>query len=167
GLLVLQILRTMMEMLPLMERSMILMQSSLRNGDLSAEFKDFSNNSSNKVNVVGSIVPTIRQNSLSNTNPYSAASPSNTTAIPTHRQSSFKDASQPTDYLDMPELEDITYSDDDNDVGAEADINNLETSITVSPIPTTRIHKDHLVSEIISDLSSTTQTRSMTRVVKD
>nr|GEX60483.1 putative ribonuclease H-like domain-containing protein [Tanacetum cinerariifolium] len=29
------------------------------------------------------------------------------------------------------------------DVGAEADFNNLETSITVSPIPTTRIHKDH------------------------
>nr|GEW31661.1 hypothetical protein [Tanacetum cinerariifolium] len=34
---------------------------------------------------------------------------------------------------DMPELEDITYSDDEDDVGAEADFNNLETSITVSP----------------------------------
>nr|GEU31924.1 retrovirus-related Pol polyprotein from transposon TNT 1-94 [Tanacetum cinerariifolium] len=65
------------------------------------------------------------------------------------------------------ELEDITYSDDENDVGAEASFNNLETSITVSPIPTTRIHKDHPVSQIIGDLSSTTQTRSMTRVVKD
>nr|GFA83304.1 retrovirus-related Pol polyprotein from transposon TNT 1-94 [Tanacetum cinerariifolium] len=43
-------------------------------------------------------------------------------------------------------LEDITYSDDENDVGAEADFNNLETSITVNPIPTTRIHKDHPVS---------------------
>nr|GEZ81820.1 putative ribonuclease H-like domain-containing protein [Tanacetum cinerariifolium] len=52
-------------------------------------------------------------------------------------------------------------------VGAEADFNNLETSITVSPIPTTRIHKDHPVSQIIGDLSSTTQTRSMTRVVKE
>nr|GEZ18640.1 putative ribonuclease H-like domain-containing protein [Tanacetum cinerariifolium] len=30
----------------------------------------------------------------------------------------------------MPELEDITYSDDENNVGAEADFNNLETSIT-------------------------------------
>nr|GEW00676.1 ribonuclease H-like domain-containing protein [Tanacetum cinerariifolium] len=38
---------------------------------------------------------------------------------------------------------------------------------SVSPIPTTRIHKDHPVSQIIGDLSSTTQTRSMTRVVKD
>nr|GEW40840.1 putative ribonuclease H-like domain-containing protein [Tanacetum cinerariifolium]GEW90106.1 putative ribonuclease H-like domain-containing protein [Tanacetum cinerariifolium] len=67
----------------------------------------------------------------------------------------------------MPELEDITYSDDENDVGAEADFNNLETSITLSPISTTRIHKDHPISQIIGDLSSTTQKRSMTKVVKD
>nr|GFB46641.1 hypothetical protein [Tanacetum cinerariifolium] len=46
-------------------------------------------------------------------------------------------------------LDDITYSDDEEDVGAEADFNNLETSITVSPIPTTRVYKDHLVSQII------------------
>nr|GEV00463.1 hypothetical protein [Tanacetum cinerariifolium] len=118
-------------------------ESFTRNRDLSVKFEDCSDNSSNKVNVVGSIVPTIRQNSLNNTNPFSAAGPSNTTASPTHRQSSFKDASQPTDDPDMPELEDIAYSDDENDVGAEADFNNLETSITVSPIPTTRIHKDH------------------------
>nr|GEW04083.1 putative ribonuclease H-like domain-containing protein [Tanacetum cinerariifolium] len=61
----------------------------------------------------------------------------------------------------------IAYFDDENNVGAEADFNNLETSIKVSHIPTTRIHKDHLVSQIIGDLSSTTQTRSMTTMVKD
>nr|GEV97283.1 ribonuclease H-like domain, reverse transcriptase, RNA-dependent DNA polymerase [Tanacetum cinerariifolium] len=77
------------------------------------------------------------------------------------------DASQYPDDPDMPELEDITYSDDDDDVGAEADFNNLETFITVSPIPTTRVHKDHPVTQIIGDLALTTQTRSMTRVVKD
>nr|GEX69964.1 hypothetical protein [Tanacetum cinerariifolium] len=49
----------------------------------------------------------------------------------------------------------------------EADINNLESIILVSPIPTTRIHKDHLTSQIIGDLSSTTQTRSMARAVRD
>nr|GEW32657.1 hypothetical protein [Tanacetum cinerariifolium] len=49
----------------------------------------------------------------------------------------------------------------------EADLNNLETSTTVSPIPTTRVYKDHHVIQIIGDLSSTTQTRSMTRVAKD
>ncbi|GJZ82373.1 putative ribonuclease H-like domain-containing protein [Tanacetum coccineum] len=46
----------------------------------------------------------------------------------------------------MPALEDYNIfasSKDDKDVGAEADINNLDTTIQVSPIPTTRIHKDH------------------------
>nr|GEX74458.1 copia protein [Tanacetum cinerariifolium] len=52
-------------------------------------------------------------------------------------------------------------------VGADADFNNLKTSITISPIPTTRVHKDHPMTQIIGDLSSTTQTRSMTRVAKD
>nr|GEU68415.1 reverse transcriptase domain-containing protein [Tanacetum cinerariifolium] len=42
-----------------------------------------------------------------------------------------------------------------------------EVNAAVSPIPTTRIHKDHPVSQIIGDLSSTTQTISMIRVVKD
>nr|GEU93044.1 putative ribonuclease H-like domain-containing protein [Tanacetum cinerariifolium] len=77
------------------------------------------------------------------------------------------DASQLPDDLDVPELKDITYSDDKDVVGAEADFSNLKSSIPVSPIPTTRIHKDHHVSQIIGDLSSTNQTRSMTRAVKD
>nr|GEV94185.1 hypothetical protein [Tanacetum cinerariifolium] len=135
--------------------------------DLSAEFEDCSENSRNKVNAAGTIVLTVTQNTSNNTNPFSAAGPSNNTASPTYRKSSFIDASKLFDDPDMPELEDITYSNDENDVGVEADFNNLETSIIVSLIPTTRIHKDHLVSQIIGDLSSTTQTRSMTRMVKD
>ncbi|GJS35575.1 putative ribonuclease H-like domain-containing protein [Tanacetum coccineum] len=43
----------------------------------------------------------------------------------------------------MPELEEIVYSEDEDDVGAEAGIINLDFNIPVSPIPTTRIHKDH------------------------
>nr|GFB09625.1 retrovirus-related Pol polyprotein from transposon TNT 1-94 [Tanacetum cinerariifolium] len=46
----------------------------------------------------------------------------------------------------MPALEDIVYSDDEEDVGAEANFSNLEISITVSPIPTTRVHKDHTIT---------------------
>ncbi|GJY34587.1 putative ribonuclease H-like domain-containing protein, partial [Tanacetum coccineum] len=67
----------------------------------------------------------------------------------------------------MPELEDIFYSDDDKDVGAEADMNNLNTFMPVSPIPTTRIHKDHLVEQIIRDLNSAPQTRRMTKNVEE
>nr|GFA88343.1 putative ribonuclease H-like domain-containing protein [Tanacetum cinerariifolium] len=76
------------------------------------------------------------------------------------------DTSQLPDDPNMPELEDITYSSDEDDAGAEADFNNLETSITVSPIPTTRVYKDHPVTQIIGDLSSATQTMSMIRVAR-
>ncbi|GKE66482.1 hypothetical protein Tco_1520643, partial [Tanacetum coccineum] len=49
----------------------------------------------------------------------------------------------------MPALEDIVYSDDDEDVDAEADMNNLDASILVSHILTTRVHNDHPVEQII------------------
>nr|GEU89579.1 hypothetical protein [Tanacetum cinerariifolium] len=106
--------------------------------ELNAEFENCPDNSCNEVNAAA--------------------------VSPTYGKSSFIDASQLPDDLDMPELEDIIYSDDEDVVGAEADFNNLESSIPISPIPTTRIYKDHPVSQIIGDLSSTTQIRSMTRV---
>nr|GEY49792.1 retrovirus-related Pol polyprotein from transposon TNT 1-94 [Tanacetum cinerariifolium] len=113
-----------------------------------SKFEDHSDNNINDVNATGSIVPIARQNSSNSTNSFSAAGLSNTTASPTHGKSLFKDASQLFDNPDMLEMEDITYSDHEN-VGAETDFNNLKTSITVSPIPTTRTHKDHHVSQII------------------
>nr|GEU94673.1 hypothetical protein [Tanacetum cinerariifolium] len=142
-------------------------ESFIRYKDLSAEFEDCSDNSSNEVNAAGTIVPTVGQNSPNSTNTFSAAGPSNAVASPTYGKSLFIDASQLSNDPDIPELKDITYSHDEDDVGVEADLSNLETSITVSPILTTRVHKDHLVSQIIGDLFSTTQTRSMTRVDKD
>nr|GFD01206.1 hypothetical protein [Tanacetum cinerariifolium] len=66
-----------------------------------------------------------------------------------------------------PALEDIIYSDDEKDVSAEVDFSNLKASITVSHIPTARVHKDHHVTQIISDLSLAPQTRSMARMVKE
>ncbi|GJU20398.1 putative ribonuclease H-like domain-containing protein [Tanacetum coccineum] len=53
---------------------------------------------------------------------------------------------------------------DDKDKGAEADLNNLETTMNVSPIPTTRIDKDHPKDQIIRDLNSAIQTRRMTKI---
>ncbi|GJY67516.1 putative ribonuclease H-like domain-containing protein [Tanacetum coccineum] len=52
----------------------------------------------------------------------------------------------------------------DEDVGAEADLNNLEKTMNVSPIPTTRIEKDHPKDQIIRDLTSAIQTRRMTKI---
>ncbi|GKB97114.1 putative ribonuclease H-like domain-containing protein [Tanacetum coccineum] len=69
--------------------------------------------------------------------------------------------------LNMSELEDIVFSDDYEDVGAKADMNNLNTFMPVSPIPTTRIHKDHPVEQIIGDLNSTPQTRRMTKNLEE
>nr|GFA60188.1 hypothetical protein [Tanacetum cinerariifolium] len=94
--------------------------------DLNAEFKDCFENNSNEVNAAGSIVPTIGHTSFNNTNTFSTAGPSNHAVSPTYRKSSFIDASQLLDDPDMQELEDITYSDDEDVVGAEADFNNLE-----------------------------------------
>ncbi|GKB47630.1 putative ribonuclease H-like domain-containing protein [Tanacetum coccineum] len=59
----------------------------------------------------------------------------------------------------MPALEDYSifdFSRDDEDDGAEADMNNLDTTNQVSPNPTTRIHKDHPLDQVIGDLQSAT-----------
>ncbi|GKE55184.1 hypothetical protein Tco_1490340, partial [Tanacetum coccineum] len=61
----------------------------------------------------------------------------------------------------MPALEDysiVDFSRDDEDDGAVADMNNLDTIIQVSYIPTTRIHKDHPLNQVIRDLQSARQT---------
>ncbi|GJR03113.1 putative ribonuclease H-like domain-containing protein [Tanacetum coccineum] len=67
----------------------------------------------------------------------------------------------------MPELEDIVYSNDDEDVGVEADINNLDAFMPVSLISTTRVHKDHPIEQIIRDLNSTPQTRRMIKNLEE
>ncbi|GKC67092.1 putative ribonuclease H-like domain-containing protein, partial [Tanacetum coccineum] len=56
---------------------------------------------------------------------------------------------------------------DDEDDGAEADLNNLDTTIQVSPIPTIRIQKDHPLEQVIRDLQSATQTRKMSKNLKE
>ncbi|GKD51685.1 putative ribonuclease H-like domain-containing protein [Tanacetum coccineum] len=74
------------------------------------------------------------------------------------------------DDLNMPALEDISIFDlsrDNEDVGAKADMNNLDTTIQVSPIPTTRIHKDHPLNQVIRDLQSARQTRNMPKNLEE
>nr|GFB65887.1 hypothetical protein [Tanacetum cinerariifolium] len=107
--------------------------------DLNAEFEECTNNSSNGVNAASSLVFTVGHNFINSTNDFSAAGPSNTDASPTVANSSSQDVSISSHDSDMPNLEDLTQFDDADDVGAEADINNLESIISVSPIPTTRI----------------------------
>ncbi|GJS62164.1 putative ribonuclease H-like domain-containing protein [Tanacetum coccineum] len=56
---------------------------------------------------------------------------------------------------------------DDEDVGAEADLNNLGNTMNVSHIPTTRIHKDHPKDKIIRDINLATQTRRMIKIIEE
>ncbi|GJV14030.1 putative ribonuclease H-like domain-containing protein [Tanacetum coccineum] len=67
----------------------------------------------------------------------------------------------------MHNLEDIVYSGDDEDVGVEANMNNLGAFMPVSPILITRVHKDHLVEQIIRDLNSARETRRITNNLEE
>nr|GFB55192.1 hypothetical protein [Tanacetum cinerariifolium] len=106
----------------------------------SSKFDDFLDNSINEFNADDSPVFVVGQISTNSTNTFSTASPCNTAVSPTHGKSSYMDPSQYPDDPNMLDLEDITYSDDEEDVGAEADFTNLETNITVRSM--TRVVKD-------------------------
>nr|GEV12336.1 hypothetical protein [Tanacetum cinerariifolium] len=142
--------------------------SPIRVRDLRAEFEEFSSNNTNMVNYISAPVNDAWPNLTNNTNSFNTASPSVNAVSLTFRitvKSSFMDPSKYPDDPDMLELEDMVYSDDEEDVGAKADLSNLDTNIPVSPILTTRVHKDHLVNQITGDLNSAPQTRSMSRVL--
>ncbi|GJS34897.1 reverse transcriptase domain-containing protein [Tanacetum coccineum] len=69
----------------------------------------------------------------------------------------------------MPDLEDdsnvfptagiFSGAYDDEDVGTEADFNNMDNTINDSPIPTLRVHKDHPKGQILGDPKLAVQTR--------
>ncbi|GKF04655.1 copia protein, partial [Tanacetum coccineum] len=70
----------------------------------------------------------------------------------------------------MPILEDdsiFDFSRDYKDDGVLADMNNLDTTIQVSPNPTTKIHKEKPFDQVIGDLQSATQTRNMSKNLKE
>ncbi|GJZ10748.1 putative ribonuclease H-like domain-containing protein [Tanacetum coccineum] len=98
---------------------------------------------------------------VNNTNNVNAANTNEVNAV--GRKTSIELPDDPN----MPELEDIVYSDDDEDVGAEVDMNNLDAFMPISPIPTTRVHKDHPVKQIIGDLNSAPQTRRMIKNLEE
>nr|GEV01200.1 hypothetical protein [Tanacetum cinerariifolium] len=70
----------------------------------------------------------------------------------------------------MPALEDVStfyFSSDDEDDHAMAEMNNLDTTIQVSLIPTIRIHKDHHLDQVIGDLQSATQTKKISKNLEE
>nr|GEV90003.1 hypothetical protein [Tanacetum cinerariifolium] len=72
--------------------------------------------------------------------------------------------------LYIPALKDVSIFNilsNDEDDGVVADMNNLDTTIQVSPIPTTRIHKVHPLDQVTGDLQSATQTRKMSKNLEE
>ncbi|GJT53899.1 putative ribonuclease H-like domain-containing protein [Tanacetum coccineum] len=126
-------------------------------------------NSTNSINTVSTPVSAVGP-SFTNDDPSSPVNVAKASAFEEHlfeRFSPFKNA------FTLPPVSNVTPMDDtgifgnaydDEDVGAEADLNNLETTMNVSPIPTTRIDKDHPKDQIIGDFNSAIQTRRMTKI---
>nr|GEX71904.1 reverse transcriptase domain-containing protein [Tanacetum cinerariifolium] len=87
--------------------------------DFRVEFEEFSFNSTNRVNAVSAPVNVAKLTATNSTNSFNTTSPS-VNAISTNfgivGKSSFVDPSKYPDDPDMPELEDIVYSDDEEDV---------------------------------------------------
>ncbi|GJR88526.1 putative ribonuclease H-like domain-containing protein [Tanacetum coccineum] len=67
----------------------------------------------------------------------------------------------------MPDFEEIGRFSDAEDDNSGADMNKLETYFKFSYVPTTRIHKHHPLNQVIGDLQSATQTRQMTKNLKE
>nr|GEZ61800.1 hypothetical protein [Tanacetum cinerariifolium] len=133
--------------------------------DLNEEFAECINNSSNGVSVAGPSVSAAGLDFTNSTNDFTATGPLVSAADLNFTNSTNDFSAVAPSNAALPNMEDLSHNADD--VGVEADKTNMESIILVSPIPTTRIHKDHPTSQIISDLSSTTQTRSMARGVRD
>nr|GFA69883.1 hypothetical protein [Tanacetum cinerariifolium] len=131
--------------------------------DLNEEYAECINNSSNGVSAVGPSVSTAGLEFTNSTNDFTTAGPLVSAAKLNFINSTNDFSAAGPSNAAMPNLEDFSHNEDN--VGAEADTNNMESIISISPIPTTRTHKYHPTSQIIGDLSSTTQTRSMARGV--
>ncbi|GKA00062.1 hypothetical protein Tco_0672612 [Tanacetum coccineum] len=105
-----------------------------------------------------------KEDNVNNTNNVNAASTNEVNVV------GGKTSIELPDDPNMPALEDYSIFDfirNDEDDGVVADMNNLDTTIQVSPIPTTRIHKDHPLDQVIGDLQSATQTRNMSKNLKE
>nr|GFC48837.1 hypothetical protein [Tanacetum cinerariifolium] len=60
----------------------------------------------------------------------------------------------------------VTTSSDEA-IRVEADVSNMETTISASPTPTLRIHKDHPKSQIIGPVDTPIQTRHKSKEVEE
>ncbi|GKF63910.1 hypothetical protein Tco_0187358, partial [Tanacetum coccineum] len=134
-------------------------KDSAKEGNMNGPGEATNTDSTNRLNTVSSPVNIVSSS-------VNTVSSSFTTVDPERAKEQRNDYESLFDPL-MPDLEDTADTGifgsayDDEYVGAEADLSNLETNMSVSPIPTTRIHKDHPKAQIIREVDSVIQTRRM------
>ncbi|GJX63046.1 ribonuclease H-like domain-containing protein [Tanacetum coccineum] len=152
-------------------------EDPVKKDDINGPGEATNTNSTNRLNTVSSLVNTDANSTYRMFTPIDAAESSykNLGGSTLVNVATPSNADYPTDPL-MPDLEDtadlqdtgiFSNAYDDEEVGTEADLSNLETTMSVSPIPTTRIHKDHPKKQIIGDINSATQTRRMIKMYEE
>ncbi|GJU71228.1 putative ribonuclease H-like domain-containing protein [Tanacetum coccineum] len=127
-----------------------------KTSDVDDQDKEDNVNSTNNVNTAGNV------NTISSTVDVAGTNKVNVVGGKTSIELPFDQ--------NMHGLEDYSifdFSRDDEDDGAVADMNNLDTTIQVSPNPTTRIHKDHPLDQVIRDFQLATQIRKMSKNLEE
>ncbi|GKB98962.1 putative ribonuclease H-like domain-containing protein [Tanacetum coccineum] len=145
-------------LLPLMLSNFPLSLSTQSTDDKDDDEKEGFANSTNRDSTASPSVSTVGPSINTASENINTGSSNINTASPIPNDSSMQS-------LENTSIFDDAY--DDEDVGAESDLNNLETTMNVSPIPTTRIHKDHPKDQIIGDINSATQTRRMIKISEE
>ncbi|GJZ75492.1 ribonuclease H-like domain-containing protein [Tanacetum coccineum] len=135
-------------------------KDSAKEGNMNGLGEATNTDSTNRLNTVSSPVNTV-------SSPVNTVSSSFTTVDPGRAKEQRNEYESLFDPL-IPDLEDTAdlqdtgifgSAYDDEYVGAEADLSNLETNMSVSPIPTTRIHKDHPKAQIIREVDSAVENK--------
>ncbi|GKE89747.1 hypothetical protein Tco_1567222, partial [Tanacetum coccineum] len=113
----------------------------------------------NSIKSINNVSTPVSTAELSSTNDASS-SPIN--AAKTSEEHVFEQFSPFKNSFTLPDVPNVSPMDDntiifagaydDDDVGGQADLNNLETTMNASSIPITRINKDHPIELIIGDL---------------
>nr|GEU63310.1 hypothetical protein [Tanacetum cinerariifolium] len=105
-----------------------------------------------------------KEDNMNNTNNYTAAGTNrvNVVGANTNNELQFDQ-----EMLALEDISTFNFSSDHEDDDEMADMNNLDTTIQVSPTLTTRIYKDHPIDQVIGDLHLTTQTRNMSKNLEE
>nr|GEV33593.1 hypothetical protein [Tanacetum cinerariifolium] len=132
---------------------------SLSSSDKTKKHDDKNKREAKGKSPIDTPVPVIGQILTNNTNTFSAVGPSNTVVSPTHGKSSYVDHSQYHDDPNIPALEDITYSNDEEDVDGKSASTPIDTKKPLLKDPDGEDVDVHTYMSIIGSLMYLTSSR--------